>query len=316
MRKDVVALASADCHFTLTPPASRAVEDDWLECQEVVINQVKDLQRECGMAPILLAGDILTDWNARPELLSFLIEKMKGMRVFTIPGNHDIPNHVYREIHRSGYWTLVKADVINHLVPGGTTSIGNCIISPFPYGFEVTPPNRSDKNDLCLNIALIHQYIWDEENKVEELATESSHVKSWRKKLKGYDVAVFGDNHKGFVSKKEGKCTIINCGSLQRISIDQDAYKPFVALIMLDGSVKRHYLECETDQFIHVNKKIDEMAITLDLDLSDLVKDYQNLHHGEKLQLAKIVMTWMAENEIPQRIQNLMLRALGVQIHE
>ena len=309
-----VAANIADVHFTLHAPACRAPETNWLEYQGMILSQVFAITAKYNV-PLIIAGDIFTNWNPQHELVSWVISRFRRSPtpIICIPGNHDIPNHNYKQLPRSAFWTLVEAEAVTYLTPAlhCTHSFGPLIISPFPFGFPVTHLQPGMSHDLCINVAVIHDYIWKPEHSVKELETEGSFIKAWRKKIKTYDVAIFGDNHKGFVSEKPGKTTIINCGSLMRTTIDQEDYMPFVTLLRLDGTTKIVYLDVESDLFASIDDELNEIAIGLDVDIDELIEDLRNAQGGQKRDLPKIVLSWARRENAPDYIIQILMRWLA-----
>ncbi len=69
------------------------------------------------------------------------------------------------------------------------------------------------------------------------------------KVLKGYDVAVFGDNHKGFLRELKTDTNVLNVGGFIRRKSDEIGYQPAVGIIYNDGTVKRKKLDTSADLF-------------------------------------------------------------------
>lgn len=255
MRKtDVVALALADLHFTHTPPLARSYEKDWYGVMDGYIGQLNALQAKHNYPPVLCAGDVFDKPTAPPQLVNFLLHRLPQM--YAVPGQHDLPFHVYKDLDKSSFQTLVHADRIKLLEPGKPWEVGGMRLHGFPFGFEVTPLKKP--HSLCLEIAVVHSYIWTAGSSYPG-APKSARLGAWRKKLKGYDVAVFGDNHKGFLTPGDhpGDLSILNCGSFMRRKADEVGYKPAVGLIHADGSVTPHYLDTKQD----VIKQVEEDSI-------------------------------------------------------
>lgn len=309
MPKQVVGIFCSDVHFSENPPVARSVETDWFKVQERYCEQLYDLHRKYN-APVFIAGDLFTRWDSRAHLISQVISWIKPFKPYCIPGNHDLPGHNYLELLKSAYWTLVQADAITHLSPGGTDTIGSLIIHPFPYGHKVVPPNL--KTSLCLNVALIHDYIWSHGTGYID-APEGQRLKYWKKKLEGYDIAVFGDNHKPFLIKGENRCSVLNCGSLMRLNSDQVEHKPIVGLLYSDGEMRKHYLNCEQDKFLDAGAELKEIEKGLEIDLSEFTEELQNLQ-SERLDFTKVVLRWMEKHSIPPQIRTVILRAIGAKL--
>ena len=113
--RKVAALVISDVHWGADKPRARA-ESDWLGVQLGYLQQVADLQKQAGQCPIIIAGDLFNRWDEPPEAINRLLAAMPP-EVHVIAGNHDMPNHNYRELPRSAYWTLVESGKVIHQTP-------------------------------------------------------------------------------------------------------------------------------------------------------------------------------------------------------
>lgn len=238
-----LAVCVADIHATLKPPVARSKEKDWKRTLRGYFEQLKDISN--GM-PIICAGDVFDKWNAPVELVNFLIHYMPQM--ISVAGNHDCPNHQYRDLDKSAYWTLVQAGTIKNLTPNlPETLVTSTPITlwGFPAGFEVTPCEHP--HDLTLEIAVVHSMIWTAETTFTN-APEDRRLKAYKNKLSGYDIAIFGDNHKPFMHWiAEGKTKVYNCGAFIRRTTKELEHRPSVGVIYSDGAMERQYLDITGD---------------------------------------------------------------------
>ncbi len=208
---------------------------------------VQDQSREHD-APVIVAGDIFDKWNAPVELVNFLLENI-NRPFYCVPGQHDLPYHSIEAMKRTAYYSLVCAGKIIDIQVEFPEIIGtNVRLWAFPWGMKITPLPEDAKSDLLLEVAVCHHYVWQGECKHPE-AEKKDHVSKLRKKLEGYDVAVFGDNHKGFLYEEEGFC-LFNGGTLMRRKSDERDYRPHVGLLFSDGRVERQALDTSRDKFI------------------------------------------------------------------
>ncbi len=313
----VIAIIAADLHWSEDAPISRSAEPNWLNTQKEQMRQLRDLQIHYGKPPIFVAGDLFHKWKSSPLLISNVLSWLYGMEVFAIPGNHDLPEHDYLQLCKSAYWTLVEAGAIHHLIPGGTHSFGSLVIHPFPHGFEVIKPNR-DKHDLCLHVALIHQYIWTKATG-HEGANEDSRSKVWERRLAGYDSAFFGDNHKGFhlklteeSQKAESPKHIFNCGTFICRNSDEKDYKPRVGLLYEDGSVEKwFFLGKENERWLEMDGVVGGLEESLQMDLSGFAEELADLQ-AEKMDFIRVVLRWAERNKVPAAVMQCLVRAMGV----
>lgn len=236
----VVCLSCGDLHLSEQAPVSRG-DDDWFEAMSRPLRQLRKLREKYACA-VLCAGDIFDKWNCSPSLINFALRELPQM--YAVPGQHDLPYHRYEDLRRSAYWTLCEAGKVCNLVPGRRMPVcDEMLVSGFPWGTEVAPTDHQPLNGF--NVAVIHSYIWKKDCGFPG-ADPGKHLSKWAERLKGYRVAVFGDNHSGFMVQK-GDRMILNGGSFMRRKSDEADYRPFVGLIWSDGSVTREYLDTSED---------------------------------------------------------------------
>jgi hypothetical protein len=181
--------------------------------------------------PIICAGDIFDRWNSSPELVNFAIRNLPDM--WAVPGQHDLPLHRMDLVHKSAYDTLVLAKKITTIPVGGVTISDDLSAHGFGWGEEITDPHGSHG----VGLAVVHQFIWTGSYGYPG-ASEDSHLKQMSKKLKGYDAAVFGDNHKGFLVGK-----VLNCGTFFRRKSDEIDYRPTIGILYNSGEIVREELD-------------------------------------------------------------------------
>lgn len=271
----VLAILLADIHLLLKAPLWRSAEEDWLKAQNRPLLEVKLLQQGYGNCPVICAGDIFDrnkkvadGWNAPPELINFAIKYLPD-NMYAIPGQHDLPNHQYEDIHRSAYWTLVESGKIKNIGPSGVTKIGkHLVLCGYPPGYEIKNLGgcKDDGNESDIWIAVVHDYIWMEghsyPNAPDEKRLKRLDINKEGAKFYGYDLVVYGDNHKGFTTNA-GQTTIFNCGTLMRRKSDEIDYRPQVGLLLDNGSVVPHYLDTSQDKYI--TKAEEQVKATLDM---------------------------------------------------
>lgn len=231
---------------------------DWMASQADHLMQLRAKQEE-HKVPIVYAGDIFHKWNPSPKLINFAMQYLpKG---YGIPGQHDLPFHSYDDIEKSAYWTLVIEGTICDLAPHESPVAYDVLrersagcrvrLHPFPWGFDVIPwGGEEDYPDITINLAVIHSYIWCA-GQAYSGAPEDKKVMAWRSKLKGYDCALFGDNHKSFLiqGQRGVRPTIYNHGNFLRRSVDERDTFPEIGVLYSDGSVIPERLDLERDEW-------------------------------------------------------------------
>jgi DNA repair exonuclease SbcCD nuclease subunit len=315
MNPEPIAIACADLHLSMKTPACRA--DNWMITQAKYLKQVStiswNLAKESSFymgkfLPVIVAGDIFDRWNPSPELITFAMKHLPP-NVFAVPGQHDLPNHRLDDMHKSGYGVLVEAGRINDL--SEYVEYGNRYsLHGFGWGKKVKPLDESfekldPKEGKCVHIAVIHKFVWMGDYGYPG-APAIWHRDSYADKLKGFDVAVFGDNHKGFQTQI-GKTTIYNCGGFIRRKTDEMNYTPRVGIIYNDGSVKHRFLDINGDKFHKLEVAQDREKEAFDM--RDFLEQLEGL--GEQAtDFREAVRGFLRENSVPKGVEALTLSAL------
>lgn len=230
----------------------RCEEKDWYAAMARPLKQINDLSK-LHNCPVVIAGDVFDDgWRERrvpPQLINFAMDHIQGW--YGVPGNHDLPHHRYEDVDRSAYWTLVKSGNIRDLKPGNPTCVGEVTFWGWPEGVPVQPCPVASRGSLCVNLAVVHAYIWIKGYSYKD-APDQNRAKHYAKNLEGYHAAAFGDNHQGFsFLLNHDKVQIFNCGTIMRRRSDEVPYKPRVGLLRSSGKITPHYLDVSEDVFFN-----------------------------------------------------------------
>ena len=242
-----VALCCADLHQWHVPPVSRAAEVDWWEAMRRPLRQLRRLQIKHGI-PVIYVGDVTDRSNATPELIWFMLHEL--VDGYAVAGQHDLEHHNLENVRKTGFGTLVKAGKLTWLEPGKPVEVPGRMplrLHGFNWGEEIK--SLEDPHDMMLEIAVIHRGLWQEGTGHPE-SSDADHQTSIQPKLKGYAVAVFGDNHQGFTVPGTKELPVLyNCGTLIRRTSKERELKPAIGIICSDGSVVRKELDCSLDAF-------------------------------------------------------------------
>jgi DNA repair exonuclease SbcCD nuclease subunit len=246
MRKKVALVTVSDLHLSHEAPRSRAEKgEEWYGVMKNYLLQLRKIASD-HEAPVVYAGDIFNTWREPSGLVNFAIDYLPPG--YAIPGQHDLPYHLYEDLDKSPYQTLCHAQVIMNLRPGKPEVVSsNLMLHGFPWGEEVQPPIKKHKG--ARHVAVIHAYCWSPGNSYPN-APKPAAAGNWYARLHGYDVAVVGDNHKGFVWESvPPTLRILNNGSFIRRNSDEKDYQPCVGLVYSDGTVERVPLDCSKDKW-------------------------------------------------------------------
>jgi len=298
----VIAILCSDFHLSLNPPIFRSVEKDWFEAMRRPLDEIKRLQKKHNCL-VLCAGDIFDKWNSPPELINFALEHLPNGMI-SIPGQHDLPLHRYEDIEKSAYWTLEKAckiiDINRNKDLIGTDKLA---LYGFPYGCKIEP--RTKTKDDVIRIAIAHEYCCIEGHNYPQ-APDESYLRMNKERLVGYNVIMFGDNHKGFMHPINQNSTVFNCGSLMRRKSDEVDYKPQVGILFDSGRVKPYHLDTSEDKYLEVQEGIDEKT---SLDMKTFVEELEKLGETD-LDFQEVMKEYLEKNRINDAVCKIILRAM------
>jgi DNA repair exonuclease SbcCD nuclease subunit len=262
--------------------------------------------------PIFCAGDVFDRYNPPPELINFAIEAMPMM--FSIPGQHDLPQHRYSGICQSAYWTLVEAGKLVDLVAEESRSFKGFDLYPFPWGYDPADFDPSlDAETDKKRIALVHKYIWKKGSSYPN-APGSSHVQTcFRRWGKNFDLVVSGDNHKPFTYFREKKARMINCGSLMRRAIDQIDHSPWAYVLFSDWLIEIKTLNDPKDVMLTREevKQVDTSALS-ELDMVQIMKELQELGDDDSLKYQEIVDRMVDRLEPHKMVREIIARLFDI----
>lgn len=302
MREFPIAILCSDLHLSHKAPIARS-EEDWYEVMKRQLEQLDACIWTIGKLPIICAGDIFDRWNPPAELINFALEYLPS-GIYAIPGQHDLPYHSYEDIKKSGYWTLVASGKIKNLPPKELVEVQGLsplVLHGFPFGVDI---ERSHKpNDLLLNMAVVHKYVWHKSAGYTG-APEEGRIGNLEKDLKGYDVAVFGDNHSPFHCKV-GKCQVWNCGGFFRRKSDEKDYEPAVGLLYKDGRIERKPLDISKDKFSDVPDQFKGNQINLESFLDEL----QTLS-DTTISFEEALNFYMDKEKTPKSVRDIILKSV------
>lgn len=304
MKAKPIAILCSDLHLGSLKPACRA-EEDWFAVQAEYLRQLKVAAEWHKDLDIVCAGDIFDRWNPSPETINFALKNLPKRRMLCVPGQHDLPNHRLDQVHRSGYGVLVEAGCIHDI--SGTTHQrpGSKLVSHgFAWGQEITPPTRTN-DDGCVHLAVIHKYCFTNKSTSYPGAPETNKLGAFKEALRGYDAAVFGDNHKGFLAKSSG-IDVMNTGGFIRRKSDEMSYQPTIGLLHSDGSIESVCLDVSKDKFAAGADKRDDEA---PVDMKEFIRSVEGLgEHG--LNFKETVENYLRDSNEEKAVKQIIIEAI------
>lgn len=234
--------------------------------------------------------------------------------MYAVAGQHDLRYHNLDDISHSAYQTLVQAELITdltygyqHLVQG---TAGIIWAWGFPWGKPLVPHSSfKGPRDATpgLNLAVAHSYIWT--NHCGHVgAPTDKYLGSYKKSLKGYDAAVFGDNHVGFTVQMKTGCWVHNNGTLMRRRGDERHLKPRIGLLQESGRITPYFLDTSQDRY--TDNPILNEATPERIDAEDLLADLQSL--GDRaVDFAEAVLKYLKHTPVADGVRRRLLDAVG-----
>jgi hypothetical protein len=310
IKKEVIAILCADIHLQHRVPILRSKERDWYDCMRQALYWLQETQRLFGDCPIIAAGDIFDYWNSCPELINFAMTYMPN-NMFCIPGQHDTPHHNQADLDKSAYYSLVLSNTITDLERVETQPLIDFNLCAFGYGDKIQPPDYDTSG--VPSIAICHKYVWYGKSRYKiapkrEKVTNIAKKNMIDRKLFGFDIMVFGDNHKGFLMNV-GKTTVFNCGTfMRRHSTDLDC-DPQVGLLHPDGTITPIRIDMSKDVYLErtVTKKLEDHP---EIDISELSSELKSID-GQDVDFELILRNYLKKQgvKINKRTEELLLKA-------
>jgi DNA repair exonuclease SbcCD nuclease subunit len=285
-------IISGDWHLRDTVPKCRT--DDFWEAQWDKVGQIFYLSYEFS-CPVYLAGDIFEHWRTSPFLINKTIKELLPYDgyIYSIIGNHDMPNHNINNMVKSGLQTLFDTKIVTRLLLQGDWG--------FDEETEIQPIKHNNRNIVFLHIMTYKgKSPWP-----GCTDPECNELFDW---FPDADLIVTGHNHQSFTAKK-GKQLLVNPGSLTRQTADQIDHKPCVFLYdSKQHKLKKHYLDIKDNVISreHINiVKSKENRINAFI---------EKLKHGwdAGLSFEENIERGIKENKIPKRIQQIIYNWMGV----
>jgi hypothetical protein len=300
----VIAVLCSDIHLCHTCPPARSNESNWYDAMARVLHELGEIARHYNV-PIFCAGDVFDRWNSPPELINFAFKHMHMM--YSIPGQHDLPNHSLEDIQRSAYWSLVDAGVIVNLIGSTPHVVEGAIVHAFPWGVPIDVP--SDGEGDMINVALSHRYAW-KKGKGYPGASMDAMIGNIPN-LDNYDVAVFGDNHQSFDCRKSptSKCTVVNPGCLIPRKSDERKYHPSVYLLRDDKTVQAFELGTLEDKWIDEAECEDAPSLS---GMESFLEELRSLD-ADSLDFSEAVNRYCEDRGVPERTRVMIRESMGAE---
>ena len=213
------AILTSDIHLREDTPVCRI--DDVLVTMGRKLAWLRELQQKCGGVPILDAGDLFNLWKPSPGLLSFAIQNLPKP-FYTVPGNHDIPQHSMDLFGKSGLNTLFVGGHLVVLDKAPWNMYKDFYVQATPWGgfpsFDILQELNNQTKWNKLRVLLYHGLVYDS-LPWPGAEKEGDSGSGFLKKVPGFDLIVSGHYHRSLVAQQDGRL-LVNPGGIMRMTAD------------------------------------------------------------------------------------------------
>jgi len=312
MAKRVIAVLCSDIHLSHIPPVARSAEPNWYEAQGRMLKQLKETAKDYGDVPILCTGDIFHRYNPPPELINWAIKHLPKM--YAVCGQHDLPYHDYNEKSRSAYMTMVLTENVIDVSAweGGSIVKDNNLINYIsiwgvPWAAPIEFADKSFRNSS--NVLLCHKYIWIRKHGGYPGAPVEDLVDNMVEQLKGYDTAVFGDNHIPFTAMA-GDCVVRNCGFLIPRTQNERDMLVEVGLLMEDGTVTVQKLDTSQDKWIDPDDTLEVFEDCKVWSMDEFIAELKNSADESSIDYKEAVERFIKDEKVDKQTADILYSAL------
>ncbi len=290
--KQVDAILTADIHLTETTPISRT--DNYVEAQDRKLAFLKQLETQYD-CPVIDAGDIFDYWKASPWLIARAYKNLPS-EIYTIPGNHDLPEHSMQQYEKSALHVLEVALAIRRLskTPYDRRDF---TIAGFAYGEKL--------EDVNADIVVIHDLVY--EGNPPWPNAVGYQPKDLFKIFTKPRLILTGHYHMALVAKSKDGRLVVNPGSMMRMTIVQKDYKPRCYLYNFDDNeVEPVYFPIEEEVFddrhiVEPKEKEERLSAFI---------EKLNMEWDLRLSFRANLETFFKKNKVNKKVEELIWQSL------
>lgn len=290
--KQVDAILTADIHLTETTPISRT--DNYVEAQDRKLAFLKQLETQYD-CPVIDAGDIFDYWKASPWLIARAYKNLPS-EIYTIPGNHDLPEHSMQQYEKSALHVLEVALAIRRLSKTPYDR-HDFTIAGFAYGEKL--------EDVNADIVVIHDLVY--EGNPPWPNAVGYQPKDLFKIFTKPRLILTGHYHMALVAKSKDGRLVVNPGSMMRMTIVQKDYKPRCYLYNFDDNeVEPVYFPIEEEVFddrhiVEPKEKEERLSAFI---------EKLNMEWDLRLSFRANLETFFKKNKVNKKVEELIWQSL------
>lgn len=316
-----------DIHFD-TEVSSRL--DDYLGTCCRKLEAVGDICRKHRVRYVFFAGDIFHKVACSHECVNragraFLSLQEKGLRLFSICGNHDLLRNQLRQICKVPIQTLFGFGAVEHVSLSSPVEIYKTVddgtdtrtakITACDYTQDVPPADTS----FDVNILLAHMFF----GKGKFLAGNHENIPKAAMESLGYSMAFLGHDHEEYDPVTCGNTLVVRCGSLLRTTAHAYNVDRKPGFVIVDNIFSPYHVRKVavpfrpfTDVFSQavLNKQLagDASPDTVDFDaLRDLAGKLAEAKAADSSKEDIVLQTVESDPQIPDACRKLLLDYIG-----
>jgi len=243
----ISAILCSDPHLRDTIPDCRKGTYFFEEIKKLAF--IQELQKiyDC---PVICAGDVFDYWKTSPFLMVYALRALPD-KFFAIPGQHDMPNHNYDMLDRSGFGLLKEAGRLTEIDEEGFGWRKSFRMEGWRYGKELPPRSRRGFQPMeeRPRIAVCHSLTWESSEPFP--GAVGNNAQAMLSRFPRCSLVLTGDNHKQFVYKAPSGQILVNPGSMMRMKSDQRNHRPAIYLWDAEANnIERMELPCNEDSML------------------------------------------------------------------
>jgi DNA repair exonuclease SbcCD nuclease subunit len=281
-----------DLHIRASNPLYRI--DNYFEAIWTKLTYIIDYEKN---VPILQPGDFFDSPLQPNSVLSWCIDNLKGVKIFSVYGQHDLK---FRNKGNTALDVLISSGTV--IVDDSYVKLDNKTFLYFCSFGEDIPEITTDG----FNILLIHKMVV--EDKLWEGQTDYVWANSLLRQHK-FDLIVSGDNHKSFFVEHGNRC-LINCGSLMRSTRDQINHKP--CFVLFDTETRS--FEINKIPIEPAEKVFDMLRIKEEMErndrLSAFIEGINNEDNNIGLDFKNNLIRVAKENKVSDEIMKIIMEVM------
>lgn len=232
-----VAVVSSDWHLTDKVPASRAcTKEEWYREMEERVTAMVEKANELKV-PLVVAGDVFHTWKEPVALVDRVTDWLGECRewIHMIPGQHDLPYHRLDLLKDSPLQLLRLLPKVNVIDGLASESLGGGWSALFcPWGQWKNIPEDDPNDDVARWLLVAHRFVYTHGSFPGADPAGKIYSSEMVSKLRGFDAAVFGDNHSPFECNVNGT-KVWNNGSVLRHKKNERDDFPRFGVLYSDG---------------------------------------------------------------------------------